>query len=62
MGVRGFFSSRSPGVGSGNPFQYSCLENPMDRGPSGLQSIGSQESDTTEPWSMHACDLSETAN
>ena len=23
---------RSPGVGNGNPFQYSCLENPMDRG------------------------------
>ena len=22
----------SPGGGSGNPFQYSCLENPMDRG------------------------------
>ena len=23
---------RSPGEGNGNPFQYSCLENPMDRG------------------------------
>ena len=23
---------RSPGVGNGNPLQYSCLENPMDRG------------------------------
>ena len=23
---------RSPGEGSGNPLQYSCLENPMDRG------------------------------
>ena len=23
---------RSPGVGNGNPFQYSCLENSMDRG------------------------------
>ena len=22
---------RSPGVGNGNPLQYSCLENPMDR-------------------------------
>ena len=22
---------RSPGGGHGNPFQYSCLENPMDR-------------------------------
>ena len=25
-------SGRSAGVGSGNPLQYSCLENPMDRG------------------------------
>ena len=23
---------RSPGVGHGNPLQYPCLENPMDRG------------------------------
>ena len=23
---------RSPGGGHGNPIQYSCLENPMDRG------------------------------
>ena len=23
---------RSPGEGSGSPLQYSCLENPMDRG------------------------------
>ena len=23
---------RSPGEGNGNPFQFSCLENPMDRG------------------------------
>ena len=23
---------RSPGEGNGNPFQYSCLENPMVRG------------------------------
>ena len=25
-------SGRSPGEGHGNPFQYSCLENPLDRG------------------------------
>ena len=25
-------SGRSPGVGNGTPLQYSCLENPMDRG------------------------------
>ena len=24
---------RSLGEGNGNPLQYSCLENPMDRGP-----------------------------
>ena len=24
-------SGRSPGEGHGNPLQYSCLENPMDR-------------------------------
>ena len=25
-------SGRSPGGGNGNPFQYSCWRNPMDRG------------------------------
>ena len=25
-------SGRSPGEGNGNPLQYNCLENPMDRG------------------------------
>ena len=25
-------SGRYPGVGNGSPFQYSCMENPMDRG------------------------------
>ena len=25
-------SGRSPGAGNGNQLQYSCLENPMDRG------------------------------
>ena len=25
-------SGRSPGESNGNPLQYSCLENPMDRG------------------------------
>ena len=28
--IRGL--GRSPGEGNGNPLQYSCLENPMDRG------------------------------
>ena len=25
-------SGRSPGIGTGNPLQYSCLENSLDRG------------------------------
>ena len=33
---------RSPEGSHGNPFQYSCLENPMDREPGGLQPMGSQ--------------------
>ena len=33
---------RSPGVGNGNQLQYSCLENPMDRGAWRLQSTWSQ--------------------
>ena len=38
-------SGRSPGEGNGNPLQYSCLENPMDRGTMDrgtLQSMGLQ--------------------
>ena len=31
-------SGRAPGEGDGNPRQYSCLENPMDRGAIGSQS------------------------
>ena len=33
---------QSPAGGHGNPLQCSCLENPMDRGPGGLQSIALQ--------------------
>ena len=43
---------RSPGEGHGNPLQYSCLENPMDRGawPAIVHMVakGCKESDTTE--------------
>ena len=39
---------RSPGEGNGNPLQYSCLENPTDRGADGLQSMGLKGSDMTE--------------
>ena len=33
---------RFPGVGNGNPLQYSCLEIPWIEEPGGLQSMGSQ--------------------
>ena len=32
-------SGRSPGGANGNPLQYSCLENSMDRGANRLQSM-----------------------
>ena len=41
-------SGRSPGGGHGNPLQYPCLENPVDRGAWGLQSMGSQSQTCTE--------------
>ena len=42
-------SGRSPGEGNGNPLQYSCLENPMDRGAWwAIVHGGCKESDTTE--------------
>ena len=39
-------SGGSPRGGHGNPLQYACLENPMDRGAWGLQSMESQKSQT----------------
>ena len=35
-------SGRTPGEGNGNPLQYSCLENPMDRGAWWAKPIGAQ--------------------
>jgi len=39
------------GIGNGNPFQYSCLENSTDRGAWWATVQGVAESDSTE----HAC-------
>ena len=39
---------RSPGEGNGNPLQYSCLENPMNRGDWWSKVHGVAESDMTE--------------
>ena len=41
-------SERSPGEGNGNPFQYFCLENFMDRGVWWATVHGIAELDTTE--------------
>ena len=40
---------RPPGEGNGNPLQYSCLRNPMDRGAWRATFHGvTKDSDTTE--------------
>ena len=45
---------RSPGGGHGNPLQYSCLENPMDRGAWGAIVHGAAKSWTQlKQLSMH---------
>ena len=41
-------SGRSPGGGHSNPLQYSCLENPGDRGAWWATVHGVPKSDTTE--------------
>ena len=44
---------RSPGEGNGNPLQYSCLDNSMDRGAWRAYSLwGCKESDTTEQLTL----------
>ena len=39
---------RSPGGGHGNPLQYSCLENPTDRGAWQASPWDHKDLDTTE--------------
>ena len=49
---------RSPGEGNGNPLQYSCLENPMDRGAwwdtvHGVAKSQTRLSDFTFAFTLH---------
>ena len=46
---------RSPGGGNGNPFQYSCLKNPMDRGAwwAIIQSVAKSETRLSDR--VHIC-------
>ena len=46
-------SRRSRGWGHGNPLQYSCLENPMDRGPWQAAVHGFTKSRTLQMWLKH---------
>ena len=46
-------SGINPGGEHGNPLQYSCLENPLNRGAvEGYRPQGCKESDTTEHLSL----------
>ena len=45
---------RSPGGGHGHPLQYSCLENPMDRGAwQALRSQRVRHDSSAIPWHVH---------
>ena len=46
---------RSPGEGNGNPFQYSCLENSMDRGA--WRATGHRVTKSQTQMRMHALDI-----
>ena len=48
-------SGRSPGVGNGNPLQYSCLENSMDKGDwqATVCHVGVSESNVTKHAHIH---------
>ena len=54
-------SGRSPGGGHSNPLQYSCLENPMDRGAWWATVHGATKSRTqlkcmhTSTWKAPSC-------
>ena len=50
-------SGRSPGVGNGNPLQYSCLKNPMDKGAWQQNSYTAKAEERDEGSSFLFCSL-----
>ena len=48
-------SGRSPGGGHGNPLQYSCLENPMDRGAWRVTVHGGAKRNFVMDMTEHSC-------
>ena len=48
-------SGRSPGEGNGNPLQYCCLENLMDRGAWWATVYGMEEESNRTEAPEHAC-------
>ena len=57
--VLSLWLGRSPGEGNGNPLQYSCLENPMDRGIWWATVCeGHKELDATEHKDKHGLNCS----
>ena len=48
-------SGTSPGIGHGNPLQYSCLENPMDRGAwrATVHGVSKSRTQTEVTWCAH---------
>ena len=52
-------SGRSPEEGNGNPLQYSCLENPIDRGAwqavvHGVARVGHDLATELPPWFVYS--------
>ena len=52
----------SPGAGHGNPLQYSCMENPMDRGAWRAAVHGVPKSQTDQMWSLLFSMVAKTRN
>ena len=50
-------SGRSPGEGTGNPLQYSCLDNPMDREAWWATVWGGLKESYTTEWLTHKGEL-----